>query len=209
MRADSIYCESPGNWSAINILEDCLGCFDDDGVFYDLGSELFIDDSECAFIFCETPNTWSDIIVIPDCEGAGCYLENGDSYAVGAEVFYNDCEYIYCESPGNWSDIQIIPGCGIDCDFTIEASVQDDVPCDLNWLFQLNGIEEDTDNIFWDFGDGLFSPLSSPFHTFNSDGNYNVKLTSTNIFGCSDTSTQLVSVNPIPSAQFNPIQIDT
>ena len=69
-------------------------------------------------------------------------------------MFYNDCEYIYCESPGNWSDIQIIPGCGIDCDFTIEASIQDDVPCDLNWLFQLNGIEEDTDNIFWDFGDG-------------------------------------------------------
>ncbi|MEC7653659.1 MAG: Kazal-type serine protease inhibitor domain-containing protein, partial [Bacteroidota bacterium] len=149
-----IYCESPGNWSAINVLEDCLGCFDEDGTFYDLGEELFVDETECAFIFCETPNTWSDIIVIPDCEGAGCYLESGESYAVGAEVFYNDCEYIYCESPGNWSDIQIIPGCGIDCDFTIEASIQDDVPCDLNWLFQLNGIEEDTDNIFWDFGDG-------------------------------------------------------
>ena len=24
----------------------------------------------------------------------------------------------------------------------------------MNWLFQLNGIEEDTDNVFWDFGDG-------------------------------------------------------
>ena len=149
-----IYCESPGNWSSINVLDDCLGCFAEDGTFYELGSELFIDDNECAFIFCETPNTWSDIIVIPDCEGAGCYSENGDFYAVGEEVFYNDCEYIYCESPGNWSDLQIIPGCGIYCDFTIEASIQDDVPCDLNWLFQLNGIEEDTDNIFWDFGDG-------------------------------------------------------
>ena len=38
---------------------------------------------------------------------------------------------------------------------------------------------------------------------------YNVQISSTNIFGCSDTATQLVSVNPIPSAQFNPIQLDT
>ena len=168
-----IYCESPGNWSAINVLEDCLGCFDEEGTFYDLGDELFIDDTGCAFIFCETPNTWSDIIVIPDCEGAGCYLENGDSYAVGAEVFYNDCEYIYCESPGNWSDIQVIPGCGIDCDFTIEASIQDDVPCDLNWLFQLNGIEEDTDNIFWDFGDGTSGESNwLTEHVYSEDGVY-------------------------------------
>ena len=168
-----IYCESPGNWSAINVLEDCLGCFDDDGTFYDLGSELFIDDSECAFIFCETPNTWSDVIVIPDCEGAGCYSENGDSYAVGEELFINDCEYIYCESPGNWSDLQVVPGCGIDCDFIIEASPQDDIPCDLNWLFQLNGIEEETDNVFWDFGDGTTGEggwLTE--HLYETDGIY-------------------------------------
>ena len=168
-----IYCESPGNWSAINILEDCLGCFDDDGVFYDLGSELFIDDSECAFIFCETPNTWSDIIVIPDCEGAGCYSENGYSFAVGEELFYNDCEYIYCESPGNWSDVQVVPGCGVNCDFTIEAAPQDDIPCDLNWLFQLNGIEEDTDNVFWDFGDGTTGEDGwTTEHIYATDGIY-------------------------------------
>jgi PKD repeat protein len=64
-------------------------------------------------------------------------------------------------------------------------------------------------NYLWDFGDGLYSPLTSPFHTFNAAGDYNVNLTSTNIFGCSDTSTQLISVNPIPVAQFNPIQLDT
>ena len=31
----------------------------------------------------------------------------------------------------------------------------------------------------WDFGDGLYSPLSSPFHTFSSDGTYNVQISST------------------------------
>ena len=81
--------------------------------------------------------------------------------------------------------------------------------CSIPANYSFQNTSSGATNYIWDFGDGLFSPLSSPFHTFNSDGNYNVKLTSTNIFGCSDTSTQLVSVNPIPSAQFNPIQLDT
>ena len=59
------------------------------------------------------------------------------------------------------------------------------------------------------FGDGLYSPLSSPFHTFNLMEHTMFKLTSTNIYGCSDTATQLVTVNPIPTAQFNAIQLDT
>ena len=81
--------------------------------------------------------------------------------------------------------------------------------CSVPANYSFQNTSSGATNYIWDFGDGLFSPLSSPFHTFNVDGNYNVKLTSTNIFGCSDTATQLVSVNPIPSAQFNPIQLDT
>ena len=63
--------------------------------------------------------------------------------------------------------------------------------------------------IYGKFGDGLCSPLSSPFHTFNSDGTYNVQISSTNIYGCSDTFIQPVTVNPIPTAQFNAVQLDT
>ena len=76
-----------------------------------------------------------------------------------------------------------------------------------NFSFQNNSTG--ATSYLWDFGDGLYSPLSSPLHTFNSDGTYNVQISSTNIYGCSDTFIQPVTVNPIPSAQFNAIQLDT
>ena len=166
-------CEGQNSWSDINVLDDCLGCFDDFGVFYNLGSELFLGEDSCSFIFCESPGSWSEVIEIPDCAGAGCYSDDGVFYNVGDEMYLNDCEYTYCESPGNWSEIQIIAGCDIDCNFSIEASSQDDVPCNLNWLFQLNGLEEETDNIFWDFGDGTSGDASwVTEHTYEADGIY-------------------------------------
>ncbi|MEX2512544.1 MAG: PKD domain-containing protein [Cyclobacteriaceae bacterium] len=36
----------------------------------------------------------------------------------------------------------------------------------------------------WDFGDGNFSHESDPFHTYGAEGNYQVKLTVSDIFGC-------------------------
>ena len=51
-----------------------------------------------------------------------------------------------------------------------------------NFSFQNNS--SGATSYLWDFGDGLYSPLSSPFHTFNSDGTYNVQISSTNIYGC-------------------------
>ena len=104
------YCESPGTWSVINVIDNCLGCFDEFGVFYDLGSEIFASDDDCSFIFCESPGVWSDTIYIPDCEGSGCYSDEGVFYEVGENFFLNDCEYIYCEAPGNWSVINVISG---------------------------------------------------------------------------------------------------
>lgn len=41
----------------------------------------------------------------------------------------------------------------------------------------------------WDFGDGTFSTLKNPVHTYNSPGDYNVRLISFNSQGCSDTLT--------------------
>ena len=98
-------CEGQNSWSDINVLDDCLGCFDDFGVFYNLGSELFLGEDSCSFIFCESPGSWSEVIEIPDCAGAGCYSDDGVFYNVGDEMYLNDCEYTYCESPGNWSEI--------------------------------------------------------------------------------------------------------
>ncbi|HYG52971.1 MAG TPA: PKD domain-containing protein [Flavobacteriales bacterium] len=56
----------------------------------------------------------------------------------------------------------------------------------------------------WDFGDG--SPLanaSSPTHVFPGAGTYTVQQVVTNAVGCTDTSTQAVTVNPNPVAAFN------
>ena len=42
-------------------------------------------------------------------------------------------------------------------------------------------------NWLWNFGDNSFSNDRSPFHTYDSVGNYNVKLIVTNQFGCIDS----------------------
>ena len=81
--------------------------------------------------------------------------------------------------------------------------------CSVPSSFSFQNNSTGASSYFWDLRDGLYSPLSSPFHTFSSDGTYNVQISSTNIFGCSDTLYQPVTVNPIPTAQFNAIQLDT
>ena len=38
------------NWSAINVIDNCLGCFDEFGVFYDLGSGIVFG---FEFVLCD------------------------------------------------------------------------------------------------------------------------------------------------------------
>lgn len=60
----------------------------------------------------------------------------------------------------------------------------------------------------WTFGDGQFSPSTSPVHTYNNQGLadalFNPTLIVTSSFGCSDTATAQVLVHPQPIAQFIP-----
>jgi len=62
----------------------------------------------------------------------------------------------------------------------------------------------------WDFGNGNFSNLSNPTHTYNTPGNYNVSLMLTNSNGCSASSTQtnFINISDRPIVNFtnsNPI----
>ncbi|MBS1656042.1 MAG: PKD domain-containing protein [Bacteroidetes bacterium] len=50
-------------------------------------------------------------------------------------------------------------------------------------------------NITWDFGDGNTSNLSNPVHIYPVYGTYNVKLTTTNSYGCLDSITKPVNIN--------------
>lgn len=54
----------------------------------------------------------------------------------------------------------------------------------------------------WNFGDGGTDNVSSPVHTFNNSGLYNVSLTATTESGCLNTYTTTVDVNPYPQASF-------
>ncbi|HIE16039.1 MAG TPA: PKD domain-containing protein, partial [Bacteroidales bacterium] len=56
----------------------------------------------------------------------------------------------------------------------------------------------------WNFGDTQTSTDSTPSHIYQYDGNYDVTLTLTSAYGCSNDTTlyNLIQVYPVPDAQF-------
>lgn len=54
----------------------------------------------------------------------------------------------------------------------------------------------------WDFGDGATSTNNSPTHVYASNGTYNVSLIVSNLFGCTDTISHSIIVNPNPVSDF-------
>lgn len=62
-------------------------------------------------------------------------------------------------------------------------------------------VSQNVAEVLWDFGDPASGPANSstslvPFHSFASDGNYNITLSATTIAGCTDTYTDLFTVTP-------------
>lgn len=57
-------------------------------------------------------------------------------------------------------------------------------------------------NYNWDFSDGSSSTSQNPNHLFLNVGNYNVTLSTTTNNGCVNDTTQVVTVNPLPVANF-------
>jgi len=55
----------------------------------------------------------------------------------------------------------------------------------------------------WNFGDTTFSTLQNPTHTYSLAGTYTVTLIVGANTSCIDTVTQVVTVNPMPTAAFN------
>lgn len=55
----------------------------------------------------------------------------------------------------------------------------------------------------WNFGDGNTSVNPTPAHQYNQFGDFTITLITDNVYGCADTSTMIVTVHPMPVAQFN------
>lgn len=55
----------------------------------------------------------------------------------------------------------------------------------------------------WNFGDGQFNQLKEPAHYYAVANNYTVTLTVTTTRGCRSTATRIVTVSPIPLANFD------
>ena len=60
-------------------------------------------------------------------------------------------------------------------------------------------------SVFWDFGDGNTSTSATPMHCYMSPGIYNVTLTVTNSFGCSNSTviSNAITINKPPVANFS------
>ena len=55
----------------------------------------------------------------------------------------------------------------------------------------------------WNFGDGYFSNDYSPSHLYSSNNNYNITLSVSSADGCNSSITKILSVSPIPNANFS------
>ncbi len=59
----------------------------------------------------------------------------------------------------------------------------------------------------WNFGDGNTSSISSPVHSYGTNGTYTVTLIAKNDFNCSDTIIKIIDVTGLPVAEFSsPLQ---
>lgn len=54
----------------------------------------------------------------------------------------------------------------------------------------------------WNFGNGQTSALTGPSTFYNTQGTYNIQLTTSTPFGCLDSHTESVTIYPTPSALF-------
>lgn len=69
-------------------------------------------------------------------------------------------------------------------------------PCVINFV----NSSTNSNSYYWEFGDGSTSKDENPKHTYNSEGTYNVKLTTSGEGGTNSISKSLVVLEPEPTA---------
>jgi PKD repeat protein len=96
---------------------------------------------------------------------------------------------------------QVSNGCGASLSNSVSVVVVPAPVAAFNWThqppFTVLFSDQSTGGplaYLWDFGDGNLSTLPNPSHTYTGLGFYNVLLTVTNEYGCTDTSLQQVVI---------------
>lgn len=151
------------------------------------------------------------------CLGANSLFTDNSTDDVNWEWDFGDGTGSNLENPthayGNFGDftVQLIAFNAFGCSDTITdlvtvypnptAAFDVDIACfGYETSFTDNSI--DAVSWTWDFGDGTGSNLSDPSTIYGSDGTFNAEQLVTNVFGCSDSLTQVVTVYPQPISGF-------
>jgi len=103
-------------------------------------------------------------------------------------------------------------GCNPDTD-TLIVSFRDVPVADFSFTDACSGnntefsdLSTTTDGVIngwdWDFGDNTNSIADNPLHSYPGPGNYTATLIATSSNGCTDTVSHLITVNPVPIADF-------
>lgn len=120
-------------------------------------------------------------------------------------------------SSGNYN-VTLIATTGGGCDDTVAVPVALNISLPVAAFvvnqvlcsFSVNIINQSTGatSYSWDFGDNTTSTLQNPSHTYAQPGNYTITLVIPGVANCTDTITQNVIIDPLPSASFTQV-LDT
>ena len=91
-----------------------------------------------------------------------------------------------------------------DVDFTAASQCSSVATKFINQTVLVDGA---TSASAWDFNDGNGSGVVSPSYTYANPGTYAVKLTTTSTFGCRDSITKNIIVNPLPNVAFTNVDV--
>jgi gliding motility-associated-like protein len=129
--------------------------------------------------------------------GASSFQWSGGSSSTNAIIYpvvLNTTEYVVTASNGNCSSSDSMTVYIADFDDLDFVSIYDS----CSGAFNFN-VQNQYNNVYWDFGDGSTSDVLSPSH-FYSPGTYNVTLVA-GFGGCTDSTTKVLTViNPSGSS---------
>lgn len=122
------------------------------------------------------------------------YTEPGEYTATLQVVGADDCTSELFEIPITIHEIPTF-------DFTATSLCEGD-----NTLFTFDNLSDNSEIVdwSWDFGDGSdASTEQNPEHQFPSSGEYTITVTAESEFGCSNTFTKTIEINPLPIVSFD------